>query len=117
MIRYFEASVFFFSESNSTERMKEIRIHSNNLTSVSTCTLNELQPPELSHILRRDVTRLDYLNSSKFPMTDVFECVSPENTGSTRSESRLLTIFGMFNLIRFRLIQNLSSASKDEFNM
>lgn len=89
-------NLLVISESNSTEQMNEIRIHSNKLTSMSTCTLNELHPPELSHILRKDSPHLDSMKSIKFPMNDVFECVLPINDDSTLSKNRLLAIFGMF---------------------
>lgn len=83
------------------ERVNEIQIHSNEPTSMSKCTLSELQPPELTHMLRQYTSLVDSTHSMKFPMNDVYECILPTNSSSILNENPLLAIFGMFNVIQY----------------
>lgn len=77
------------SESNSTEPLNEF---------MKECTINALQPPELTHIIHKGASQLDSMHSTEFPMNDVFECILPTDVHSMRSEN-LFVIFGMLLLL------------------
>lgn len=84
---YYNCYYHGFIESNSTERLNEIRIHSNKSTSMSTCTPHELLPPGLTNLLHPS------MHSMNFPDNDVFQCISSSTTNSSFDEKRLLVIF------------------------
>lgn len=80
-------------ETNSTNRLHEF---------MSPCTLDELQPPELTHILNNEAPPLHSIHSVRFPMNDVFECLLLDNAHSTKlNKNHVFVIFGMVNFIRF----------------
>lgn len=85
------------SESDSRER-KEF---------MSECTLNALQPPELTHIIHKKAAHLDFKHSTKFPMNDVFECISSTNIHSKRNENRLFAIFRKLIQFGFSIVYQL----------
>lgn len=79
-------------ESNSTDRLNGI------MSADSACTLNGLQPPDLTHIIHNEASHVDSEHSMEFPRNDVFQCSLPTNAHSPLKNNQPITIFGMFNL-------------------
>lgn len=105
--------IVFISESNLIEEMSAIQIHSNKSMSVSKCTLNELQPPELTHILHQDSSRLNFRRTVELARSNVFECISSTNfTNSSLNTNRLLAIFSRSRFIVINYYNNFSIESK-----